>query len=95
MASKTVLQAMNDTRMGTETEVFEHLEPIHVGYGIVTIISAMAFFQLINKLIISATGLGDEKSIIAAASSRKEWQKRNLLISWMHAFIVSVWDILA
>ena len=91
MASKTVLKLMNDSKMDTQYDSFEHLEPIPFRYGLSAILSTVFFFQVLNKIIISATGLNKNVTEL----SKQEWQRRNLLISWIHALIVSIWDLLS
>ena len=84
---------MNDTEMDVKTDTLNQLEPVPLRYGLTTVVVTMFFFQMINKYLSSATGFEDNKA--TSKYSRKEWQQRNLIISWIHALIVSVWDILA
>ena len=84
MEARTTLSRMNDSNINS----VHNLEPIPFQYGIATVLSTIVFFQIVNKLFVSALTIPPK-----SAYEKGEWQRRNLLISWIHALFVSVWDI--
>ena len=79
--------------MDTTNNAFNSLEPIPLIYGLSTVGISVVLFHVVNKYLIS-TGLKKSSLKIVCEHSRKEWQRQNLTISWIHAFIVAVWDLL-
>ena len=93
MANKIELQHINESNMDTTNNAFNSLEPIPLIYGLSTVGISVVLFHVVNKYLIS-TGLKKSSLKIVCEHSRKEWQRQNLTISWIHAFIVAVWDLL-
>ena len=67
----------------TSFNVHEEIESRYAYTGV--FLSAVAF-QIANQILIIT---GPPKSV-----ETEEWKFRNLFISWVHALIVGVWDIL-
>ncbi|BFZ19115.1 hypothetical protein BsWGS_22154 [Bradybaena similaris] len=60
-------------------------ESVSVTHGQYLMFASVLFFQLLNLLVKS---YGPPKSV-----TDEEWKWRNLLVSWVHAVIASVWVI--
>lgn len=71
---------------GQEEYPFEALEPIPFSYGCAGLVSTVIFFTIINRIV---TSIGPPKSV-----DTDTWRWNNLFISWIHAFITGLWDIL-
>ena len=65
---------------------YEHLEPIPASYGYAGIVLSVAFFQTLNQTVLR---IGCPKAV----GRENHWKWRNLVVSWMHALIVGIWDI--
>jgi len=65
---------------------YERLEPIPASYGCAGIVLSVAFFQTLNQTVLR---VGSPKAV----GRENYWKWRNLVVSWMHALIVGVWDI--
>ena len=65
---------------------YERLEPIPASYGCAGIVLSIAFFQTLNQTVLRG---GCPKAV----GRENYWKWRNLVVSWMHALIVGVWDI--
>ena len=65
---------------------YERLEPIPASYGYAGIVLSVAFFQTLNQTVLR---IGCPKAV----GRENYWKWRNLVVSWMHALIVGVWDI--
>jgi len=65
---------------------YERLEPIPASYGYAGIVLSVAFFQTLNQVVLR---IGCPKAV----GRENYWKWRNLVVSWMHALIVGVWDI--
>ncbi|KAL5016733.1 hypothetical protein ScPMuIL_006322 [Solemya velum] len=61
---------------------------IQLKHGYYMMVSTMTFFHMLNWLIARC---GTPKSVRLPGD--EPWRWRNLLISWIHAFICSVWNI--
>ena len=84
MGSDTTFVKMNFSDMDTRNNA----DLIPLGYGLSTIFSTIVMFIFLNKLFLSSLTNKPDSAI-----DKNEWQRRNLLISWIHALIVSVWDV--
>lgn len=69
-----------------ETVDYERLEPIPASYGCAGIVLSIAFFQTLNQTVLRG---GCPKAV----GRENYWKWRNLVVSWIHALIVGVWDI--
>ena len=67
----------------TPLNVHEEIESRYAYIGV--FLSAVAF-QIANQILIIT---GPPKSV-----QTEEWKFRNLFISWIHALIIGIWDIL-
>ena len=65
---------------------YERLEPIPASYACAGIVLSIAFFQTLNQTVLRG---GCPKAV----GRENYWKWRNLVVSWMHALIVGVWDI--
>jgi len=65
---------------------YERLEPIPASYGCAGIVLSIAFFQTVNQTVLR---VGSPKAV----GRDNYWKWRNLVVSWLHALIVGVWDI--
>ena len=63
-------------------------QDVEVWHGYIVFFSAIAFFQGLNYVVMRC---GNPKAV---RSDVDPWRWRNLFISWVHAAIVGVWDIL-
>lgn len=63
-------------------------QTIELWHGYTLFFSAIAFFHLLNVIIVTA---GTPKSVSREVDP---WRWKNLFISWFHAMIVGTWDIL-
>ncbi len=72
--------------MSTESQNFEHLEPIPVKYGYSLMLFAVFFFHIIHRIV---GAIGPPKSV-----QTNPWKWKNLLISWVHAIIVGIWNLM-
>lgn len=70
----------------SETVDYEHLDPIPASYGYAGIVLSVAFFQTLNQTVLR---IGCPKAV----GRENHWKWRNLVVSWMHALIVGIWDI--
>jgi len=70
----------------TEEADYESLEPIAASYGCAGIVLSIAFFQTLNQTVMR---IGSPKAV----GRENYWKWRNLVVSWMHALIVGIWDI--
>ena len=84
MGGDTTFVKMNFSDMDTRNNA----DLIPLGYGLSTIFSTIVMFIFLNKLFLSSLTNKPDSAI-----DKNEWQRRNLLISWIHALIVSVWDV--
>ncbi|CAG5135365.1 unnamed protein product [Candidula unifasciata] len=72
--------------LALEQEDFSQLrEAVSVTHGQYLIVASVLFFQLVNLLVKS---YGPPKSV-----TDDEWKWRNLVVSWVHAMIASLWVI--
>ena len=55
-------------------------------YAYIGVLASAVAFQIANQILIV---VGPPKSV-----QTDEWKFRNLFISWIHALIVGIWDIL-
>ena len=76
----------NYTSMHSEDSPFEHLEPIPAKYGYTGMLLSIFFFQILNKIV---SGYGPPKSM-----QTEVWKWKNLFVSWIHAVICGIWDLL-
>lgn len=84
MTFETTLSKMNESN-----EHFpHHSDTVPLEYGVSTVFCTIVFFQVLNKLLLFAL-----KNFRQTANDQSEWHRRNLIISWIHALVVSVWDI--
>ena len=74
----------NTTKMFSDYTDFSYLEPIDTRYGVCGIVMTVFVFQVLNKFVAS---FGLPKSV----AKEDIWKWRNLIISWIHAGICSVW----
>lgn len=58
---------------------------VSYAYGYASMAVAIVFFSILNRIVL----IFDKDPTRTAES----WKWRNLFISWIHAFIVGVWDI--
>jgi len=65
---------------------YERLEPIPASYGCAGIVLSIAFFQTLNQTLLRG---GSPKAV----GRDNYWKWRNLVVSWVHALIVGIWDI--
>ena len=65
---------------------YEELEPIPVVYGYLGVATSALFFLLVSHILVR---IGNPKSV----KESDDWKWRNLLVSWIHAFIIGVWDL--
>ncbi len=66
--------------------IFSDLQPIPVGYGILGISLSLTFFTFIGGLI---RALGPP-----AAVDSHPWKWKNVMNSWIHAWVVTLWNLL-
>ncbi|PAA89009.1 hypothetical protein BOX15_Mlig017238g1 [Macrostomum lignano] len=61
------------------------------GYGVM--IGTIIFFNILNRIV---SYIGVPVAVVKHAVNKEEeaWKWKNLLLSWIHAFIVGLWDIL-
>jgi len=71
----------------TEIVDYEHLEPIPTSYAFAGIVLSVAFFQTLSQIL---PQVGYPKAV----GREDYWRWRNLVVSWTHALIVAVWDII-
>lgn len=76
----------NYTTMHSKDAPFEHLEPIPAKYGYTGVLLSVFFFQILNKIV---SGYGPPKSM-----QTDVWKWKNLFVSWIHAIICGIWDLL-
>ena len=65
---------------------YDELKPIPVPYGYAGVILSALFFQVVCHFV---GKLGKPKSV----KDSDEWKWRNLVVSWIHAIIIGVWDL--
>jgi len=65
---------------------YERLEPIPVVYGYLGVAASALFFLFVNQILV---WIGNPKSV----KEKDEWKYRNLLVSWIHAVLIGVWDL--
>ena len=63
---------------------YDRLEPIPASYGCAWVVLSIAFFQTLNQTVLCPKAVGQNNNY---------WKWRNLVVSWLHAVIVGVWDI--
>jgi hypothetical protein len=65
---------------------YDRLEPVPVVYGYVGVAVSVLFFQAVNQVVVRVSR---PKSVV----EEDYWKWRNLLVSWIHAVVIGVWDL--
>ena len=72
--------------MDPERFPYDALPPVPVKYGLSVIISSVIGFHILNEIVVKV-------GVPNTVEAKDTWKYRNLVISWIHALVVGVWDL--